>query len=159
MRFKKITWWAAVRGTTCIARVYPAAKRVGSQCSCDSGAAEYEFVFGLTNGTPGTSNFNIWRALVDSIPTTYISHFLDTDESTAVNHGQDNLKVTWWRGNKRTFFASAAGFNPTRATALTSLRRFLRYMDRFLAQRRLARRHRPLRDIFPFWRRATWVRE
>ncbi|TFK20799.1 hypothetical protein FA15DRAFT_759121 [Coprinopsis marcescibilis] len=47
--------------------------------------------------------FNIWRAVVDGIPTTYTCamYFEATDASTAVNAGQGNLKVTYSRGYRR----------------------------------------------------------
>ncbi|KAG5353927.1 hypothetical protein E4T56_gene13229 [Termitomyces sp. T112] len=56
--------------------------------------------------------FNIWRALVDGIPTTYTCafYYLVADESTAVNYGQGNLRVTWSCGYKRTSFALDGGF-------------------------------------------------
>ncbi|KAG6915703.1 hypothetical protein DXG01_010313 [Tephrocybe rancida] len=56
--------------------------------------------------------FNIWRALVNGVPTTYTCSFyyLVADASTAVNYGQGDLKVTYSRGYKRTSFAVDGGF-------------------------------------------------
>ncbi|KAE9398947.1 hypothetical protein BT96DRAFT_976123 [Gymnopus androsaceus JB14] len=47
--------------------------------------------------------FNIWRAVVDGIPTTYTCsmYYLVADESTAVNYGQGDLVVTQSRGYSR----------------------------------------------------------
>jgi len=47
--------------------------------------------------------FNIWRALVNGIPTTYSCsmYYLPTDQSTANNYGQGNLMVTYSRGYRR----------------------------------------------------------
>lgn len=71
--------------------------------------------------------FNIWRALVDGVPTTYTCAFVSTfckswtwltseqyylvaDASTAVNYGQGPLKVTYSRGYKRTSVVMDGGF-------------------------------------------------
>jgi hypothetical protein len=56
--------------------------------------------------------FNIWRALVNGIPTTYTCsmYFLVTNESTAVNTGQGDLEVTFSRGYARTDFIVDGGF-------------------------------------------------
>lgn len=90
----------------------------------------------LCNARPADPNggvceyFNIWRALVDGVPTTYTcsmvcdpylvhvyfwltcsrQYFLPTDASTAVNFGQGDLKVTFSRGYKRTNLVSDGGF-------------------------------------------------
>ncbi|KAJ7431038.1 hypothetical protein B0H11DRAFT_2132482 [Mycena galericulata] len=47
--------------------------------------------------------FNIWRAVVSGVPTTYTCsmYFTPTDASTAVNFGQGDLVVTLSRGYKR----------------------------------------------------------
>lgn len=56
--------------------------------------------------------FNIWRALVNGVPTTYTCSFyyLVADESTAVNYGQGDLKVTYSRGYKRKPLTIDGGF-------------------------------------------------
>ncbi|KAJ7509561.1 hypothetical protein B0H11DRAFT_2184145 [Mycena galericulata] len=62
--------------------------------------------------------FNIWRALVDGVPTTYtcamltlvLQYFLVADESTAVNFGQGDLVVTLSRGYSRISAATDGGF-------------------------------------------------
>ncbi|KAF8798617.1 hypothetical protein BYT27DRAFT_7228349 [Phlegmacium glaucopus] len=56
--------------------------------------------------------FNIWRALVDGIPTTYTCsmYFIVADESTAVNTGQGDLAVTFSRGYKRINYVVDGGF-------------------------------------------------
>ncbi|KAF9459605.1 hypothetical protein BDZ94DRAFT_1267884 [Collybia nuda] len=56
--------------------------------------------------------FNIWRALVNGVPTTYTCsmYYLVADESTAVNFGQGDLKVTYSRGYKRKSLTPDAGF-------------------------------------------------
>ncbi|KAF8805644.1 hypothetical protein BYT27DRAFT_7258024 [Phlegmacium glaucopus] len=56
--------------------------------------------------------FNIWRAVVDGVPTTYTCsmYFLPTDASTAVNTGQGNLQVTYSRGYKRINYVIDGGF-------------------------------------------------
>ncbi|KAG6890660.1 hypothetical protein C0992_000230, partial [Termitomyces sp. T32_za158] len=56
--------------------------------------------------------FNIWRALVDGVPTTYTCafYYIPTDASTAVNYGQGSLKVTYSRGYRRTSLAVDGGF-------------------------------------------------
>ncbi|KAG6905030.1 hypothetical protein DXG01_005540 [Tephrocybe rancida] len=46
--------------------------------------------------------FNIWRALVNGVPTIY-TNYLVADASTAVNHGHGDLKGTYSRGYKHTF--------------------------------------------------------
>ncbi|PFH49726.1 hypothetical protein AMATHDRAFT_76043 [Amanita thiersii Skay4041] len=47
--------------------------------------------------------FNIWRALVNGVPITYSCsmYYLVADESTAVNTGQGDLRVTYSRGYSR----------------------------------------------------------
>ena len=74
--------------------------------------------------------FNIWRALVNGVPTTYtcsmvsgckvlssrvavsllIQYYLPTDASTAVNHRQGDLNVTLSRGYRRQSFVVDGGF-------------------------------------------------
>ncbi|KAG6829651.1 hypothetical protein H0H87_010592 [Tephrocybe sp. NHM501043] len=56
--------------------------------------------------------FNIWRALVNGVPTTYTCafYYLVADASTAVNYGQGDLKVTYSRGYKRRTLAIDGGF-------------------------------------------------
>ncbi|EDQ99415.1 uncharacterized protein LACBIDRAFT_295987 [Laccaria bicolor S238N-H82] len=56
--------------------------------------------------------FNIWRALVNGIPTTYTCsmYFLVADGSTAVNTGQGDLQVTFSRGYRRKNFVFDGGF-------------------------------------------------
>ncbi|KAG6835263.1 hypothetical protein H0H93_003331, partial [Arthromyces matolae] len=56
--------------------------------------------------------FNIWRALVNGVPTTYTCSFyyLVADASTAVNYGQGDLQVTYSRGYKRLSLAVDGGF-------------------------------------------------
>ncbi|KIJ33759.1 hypothetical protein M422DRAFT_182877 [Sphaerobolus stellatus SS14] len=56
--------------------------------------------------------FNIWRAVVSSIPTTYTCalYFIPADNSTAVNFGQGDLVVTFSCGYKRTNFVVDGGF-------------------------------------------------
>ncbi|KAF5371389.1 hypothetical protein D9615_009658 [Tricholomella constricta] len=56
--------------------------------------------------------FNIWRALVDGVPTTYTCsmYYLVADESTAVNYGQGTLKVTYSRGYRRRTLLLDGGF-------------------------------------------------
>jgi hypothetical protein len=56
--------------------------------------------------------FNIWRALVDGVPTTYTCSFyyLVADQSTANNFGQGNLKVTYSRGYQRKSQIKDGGF-------------------------------------------------
>ncbi|KAF7334724.1 hypothetical protein MVEN_02303100 [Mycena venus] len=60
----------------------------------------------------GCAYFNIWRALVDGIPTTYTCamYYLVTDESTADNTGQGDLVVTFSRGYKRISVLPDGGF-------------------------------------------------
>jgi len=60
----------------------------------------------------GCAYFNIWRALVNGIPTTYTCsmYFLVADESTAVNTGQGDLAVTLSRGYKRLSALPDGGF-------------------------------------------------
>ncbi|KAF5371852.1 hypothetical protein D9615_009543 [Tricholomella constricta] len=47
--------------------------------------------------------FNIWRALVNGVPTTYTCsmYYVPADSSTAVNYGQGDLKVTYSRGYRK----------------------------------------------------------
>ncbi|KAJ7486587.1 hypothetical protein FB451DRAFT_1391495 [Mycena latifolia] len=56
--------------------------------------------------------FNIWRAVVNGIPTTYTCsmYYLVADESTAVNFGQGDLKVTYSRGYARKNLVIDGGF-------------------------------------------------
>ncbi|KAJ3838677.1 hypothetical protein F5878DRAFT_582944 [Lentinula raphanica] len=56
--------------------------------------------------------FNIWRAVVDGIPTTYTCalYYIPADPSTATNHGQGNLTVTDSRGYKRKNYVLNGGF-------------------------------------------------
>jgi hypothetical protein len=56
--------------------------------------------------------FNIWRALVDGLPTTYTCsmYFIPTDASTATNTGQGSLAVTYSRGYQRTSVLPDGGF-------------------------------------------------
>ncbi|KAF8054343.1 hypothetical protein FPV67DRAFT_1131368 [Lyophyllum atratum] len=69
-----------------------------------------------TRGSDGAGGacqyFNIWRALVNGVPTTYTCSFyyLVADESTAVNYGQGDLKVTYSRGYKRKSLVIDGGF-------------------------------------------------
>ncbi|KAJ6475976.1 hypothetical protein C8R47DRAFT_662465 [Mycena vitilis] len=60
----------------------------------------------------GCAYFNIWRAVVDGVPTTYTCsmYFLVSDESTAVNTGQGPLVVTFSRGYARTSVLPDGGF-------------------------------------------------
>lgn len=60
----------------------------------------------------GCAYFNIWRAVVDSVPTTYTCamYYLVADESTAVNTGQGDLAVTYSRGYKRISVLPDGGF-------------------------------------------------
>ncbi|KAF8625148.1 hypothetical protein AX17_006926 [Amanita inopinata Kibby_2008] len=56
--------------------------------------------------------FNIWRAVVNNIPTTYTCamYYLPTDQSTATNRGQGNLQVTFSRGYRRISYVPDGGF-------------------------------------------------
>ncbi|KAJ7486762.1 hypothetical protein FB451DRAFT_1391650 [Mycena latifolia] len=56
--------------------------------------------------------FNIWRAVVNDLPTTYTCsmYYLVTDNSTAVNFGQGDLKVTYSRGYARKNLVIDGGF-------------------------------------------------
>lgn len=56
--------------------------------------------------------FNIWRAVVNGVPTTYTCtfYYIVTDESTAVNYGQGDLKVTFSRGYRRKSLIIDGGF-------------------------------------------------
>ncbi|KAG5635907.1 hypothetical protein H0H81_009688 [Sphagnurus paluster] len=56
--------------------------------------------------------FNIWRALVNGVPTTYTCSFyyIPADASTAVNYGQGDLVVTYSRGYRRQSLAIDGGF-------------------------------------------------
>ncbi|KAJ3877108.1 hypothetical protein F5051DRAFT_409571 [Lentinula edodes] len=56
--------------------------------------------------------FNIWRATVNGIPTTYTCsmYFIPSDNSTAVNFGQGDLLVTESRGYKRNNLIVDGGF-------------------------------------------------
>ncbi|KAJ7301698.1 hypothetical protein DFH08DRAFT_1090122 [Mycena albidolilacea] len=60
----------------------------------------------------GCAYFNIWRALVDGLPTTYTCsmYYLVADESTAVNFGQGDLLVTYSRGYSRISVLPDGGF-------------------------------------------------
>ncbi|KAJ3913075.1 hypothetical protein F5877DRAFT_84144 [Lentinula edodes] len=56
--------------------------------------------------------FNIWRAVVDGVPTTYTCalYYIPADTSTAINYGQGNLTVTQSRGYKRITYVLDGGF-------------------------------------------------
>ncbi|KAF7360876.1 hypothetical protein MSAN_01117200 [Mycena sanguinolenta] len=56
--------------------------------------------------------FNIWRAVVDGVPTTYTCamYYLPSNASTAVNFGQGDLVVTFSRGYARTSILPDGGF-------------------------------------------------
>ncbi|KIK62898.1 hypothetical protein GYMLUDRAFT_72584 [Collybiopsis luxurians FD-317 M1] len=56
--------------------------------------------------------FNIWRAVVNGVPTTYTCsmYYIVADESTAVNYGQGSLVVTESRGYKRQNIVVDGGF-------------------------------------------------
>ncbi|KJA22232.1 hypothetical protein HYPSUDRAFT_41120 [Hypholoma sublateritium FD-334 SS-4] len=56
--------------------------------------------------------FNIWRAVVNGVPTTYTCsmYFIVADATTAVNTGQGDLQVTFSRGYKRTNLVIDGGF-------------------------------------------------
>ncbi|KAK7008308.1 hypothetical protein R3P38DRAFT_3211310 [Favolaschia claudopus] len=58
---------------------------------------------GVDSNGGGCAYFNIWRAVVDGVPTTYTCamYYLPTDASTAVNFGQGPLVVTLSRGYAR----------------------------------------------------------
>ncbi|KAJ6550209.1 hypothetical protein B0H19DRAFT_1160627 [Mycena capillaripes] len=60
----------------------------------------------------GCAYFNIWRAVVDDVPTTYTCsmYYLVADESTAVNFGQGPLVVTYSRGYARKSILPDGGF-------------------------------------------------
>ncbi|KAF7313198.1 hypothetical protein MKEN_01006300 [Mycena kentingensis (nom. inval.)] len=60
----------------------------------------------------GCAYFNIWRALVDGVPTSYTCsmYSLKSDASTAVNTGQGSLKVTYSRGYARKNLVIDGGF-------------------------------------------------
>ncbi|KAJ7364657.1 hypothetical protein DFH08DRAFT_950223 [Mycena albidolilacea] len=60
----------------------------------------------------GCAYFNIWRAVVDGVPTTYTCsmYYLVADESTAVNYGQGPLVVTLSRGYARKSALIDGGF-------------------------------------------------
>ncbi|KAJ7069448.1 hypothetical protein C8F01DRAFT_514267 [Mycena amicta] len=60
----------------------------------------------------GCSYFNIWRAVVSGVPTTYTCsmYYLVADESTAVNFGQGDLVVTLSRGYARKNLVIDGGF-------------------------------------------------
>jgi len=56
--------------------------------------------------------FNIWRALVNGIPTTYTCsmYYVPADQSTATNYGQGDLTVTYSRGYQRVSVLPDGGF-------------------------------------------------
>ncbi|KAF5373055.1 hypothetical protein D9758_001525 [Tetrapyrgos nigripes] len=56
--------------------------------------------------------FNLWRALVNGVPTTYTCamYYLVPDPSTATNFGQDNLTVSQSRGYARRNYLVDGGF-------------------------------------------------
>ncbi|KAF8654305.1 hypothetical protein AX16_003533 [Volvariella volvacea WC 439] len=56
--------------------------------------------------------FNIWRAVVNGVPTSYTCsmYYLPSDASTATNYGQGDLKVTYSRGYRRISFLPDGGF-------------------------------------------------
>ncbi|KAJ7578264.1 hypothetical protein C8J56DRAFT_835951 [Mycena floridula] len=60
----------------------------------------------------GCQFVNIWRALVDGIPTTYTCSFyyIPADQSSAVNTGQGDLQVTFSRGYRRISVLPDGGF-------------------------------------------------
>ncbi|THV08014.1 hypothetical protein K435DRAFT_709277 [Dendrothele bispora CBS 962.96] len=60
----------------------------------------------------GCAYFNIWRAVVNGIPTTYTCsmYYLVADKSTAVNSGQGDLLVTLSRGYARKNVLPDGGF-------------------------------------------------
>ncbi|KAJ7690901.1 hypothetical protein B0H14DRAFT_848414 [Mycena olivaceomarginata] len=60
----------------------------------------------------GCAYFNIWRAVVNGVPTTYTCsmYYLVADESTAVNYGQGDLVVTLSRGYRRKDLLIDGGF-------------------------------------------------
>ncbi|KAJ7853310.1 hypothetical protein B0H14DRAFT_3108485 [Mycena olivaceomarginata] len=60
----------------------------------------------------GCAYFNIWRAVVNGVPTTYTCsmYYLVADESTAVNFGQGDLVVTLSRGYRRKDLLIDGGF-------------------------------------------------
>ncbi|KAJ7237235.1 hypothetical protein C8J57DRAFT_127460 [Mycena rebaudengoi] len=60
----------------------------------------------------GCAYFNIWRAVVSGIPTTYTCsmYYLVANESTAVNFGQGDLVVTYSRGYARKSVLPDGGF-------------------------------------------------
>ncbi|KAJ6511634.1 hypothetical protein DFH09DRAFT_1100386 [Mycena vulgaris] len=60
----------------------------------------------------GCAYFNIWRAVVSGVPTTYTCsmYYLVADESTAVNFGQGDLVVTLSRGYRRKTLLLDGGF-------------------------------------------------
>ncbi|CAK5274414.1 unnamed protein product, partial [Mycena citricolor] len=60
----------------------------------------------------GCAYFNIWRAVVSGVPTTYTCsmYYIVADESTAVNYGQGDLVVTYSRGYKRKSLLPDGGF-------------------------------------------------
>ncbi|KAF7304180.1 hypothetical protein MIND_00650100 [Mycena indigotica] len=70
----------------------------------------------------GCSYFNIWRALVDGVPTTYTCamYYLASNASTAVNTGQGSLAVTFSRGYARKNLVIDGGFEGFAACAATS---------------------------------------
>ncbi|KAJ7725893.1 hypothetical protein B0H14DRAFT_3169619 [Mycena olivaceomarginata] len=67
---------------------------------------------GVDSNGGGCAYFNIWRAVVDGIPTTYTCsmYYLAADESTAVNYGQGSLVVTLSRGYARKSALIDGGF-------------------------------------------------
>ncbi|KAF9067195.1 hypothetical protein BDP27DRAFT_1423075 [Rhodocollybia butyracea] len=56
--------------------------------------------------------FNIWRAVVDGVPTTYTCsmYYIPAPASTATNFGQGDLAVTWSRGYSRKTLVIDGGF-------------------------------------------------
>ncbi|KAJ7792031.1 hypothetical protein B0H14DRAFT_3890257 [Mycena olivaceomarginata] len=67
---------------------------------------------GVDSNGGGCAYFNIWRAVVDGVPTTYTCsmYYLAADESTAVNYGQGSLVVTLSRGYARKSALIDGGF-------------------------------------------------
>ncbi|KAF8989953.1 hypothetical protein BDQ17DRAFT_1372527 [Cyathus striatus] len=61
--------------------------------------------------------FNIWRAVVNGLPTTYTCsmYFIPADASTAVNTGQGDLVVTFSRGYQRKNILPDGGFESFKA--------------------------------------------
>ncbi|KAJ7853275.1 hypothetical protein B0H14DRAFT_2580436 [Mycena olivaceomarginata] len=80
----------------------------------------------------GCAYFNIWRAVVNGVPTTYTCsmYYLVADESTAVNYGQGDLVVTLSRGYRRKDLLTDGGFEGYTACNDFLLHRLVRQLDR-----------------------------